>query len=203
MTAERAQAAGRLLWERGWIAVDHETEEGLIRNFIQTDWAGDDIFKGALGRAVLCQSPLLRAVLLHEIENLGRLIKPEWALLIDDLKESVPADLEWELLVTSPGPTSSATTEPVNPRSTAGQDFRNNGEGAFAEFDRRTAEDRQAREIEGALDRRLGPYHRPAKYRVVCEFEDCAIEFLAKDPRTRYCSDKHRQAAHRQRRAQQ
>ena len=185
MTIQRAQAAGRLLCEREWIAVDHDTEEGLIRNFIQTDWAGDDIFKGALGRATLCQSPLLRTILLHEIENLGRAMKPECVLLVADLRESIPLDLEWELLLTSPGPSSTATTEPVNRRSTAGQDFRNNVADAFA------GGVPVGSVKPGALADKRPP--RP----VICAH--CGEEFGAKDPRKKYCCDAHRQAAHRER----
>jgi hypothetical protein len=56
MTAARVKAAATLLVDRGWIVVDHDTEEGLIRSYIRDDWAGDNIFKGALGRAVQAQS---------------------------------------------------------------------------------------------------------------------------------------------------
>jgi hypothetical protein len=91
MTAERVKAAGKLLVDTGWIAVDHDTEEGLLRNYIRDDWAGDRIFKGALSRALLVQSVHLRAVLLAEIRLLKcerPIIKEDQLTLIADLEES-------------------------------------------------------------------------------------------------------------------
>jgi hypothetical protein len=119
MTVARVQAAAKLLVDRGRIVVDHDTEEGLIRNYIRDDWAGDNIFKGALGRALLCQSPQLRAVLLNEIHNLGRELKPDWLLLIDDLEASVPVEFNLGFEPATAAPTSTATTQAFKRRRNA------------------------------------------------------------------------------------
>jgi hypothetical protein len=189
MAVERVRAAARLLTERGWIAADGDTEEGLIRNYIRDDWAGDKIFIGALGRTLLCQSALLRAVLLHEIENLGRAIKPDFReqvdSLITDLRESIPPDLDVEVLPTSPVPTSSATTLAIDRRSIGDHDFRNNGADAFAE----------GIPVGSVKPGTLADTREP--HTAICGY--CGAEFEAKDPRTKYCSDAHRQAEYRER----
>jgi hypothetical protein len=185
MTVERVQAAARQLVEGGVIVPDHDTEEGLIRNYIRDDWAGDNIFKGALGRAVLCQSALLRAVLLHEIENLGREMKPEWLLLVADLRDSIPPDLDWELLLTSPAPSSTATTQAFKRRSDAVPEIRNNGDGPFAGS------------VPVGSVRLSTPVGKREARVAFCP--QCGAEFEAKDPRAKYCSDACRQAAYRER----
>jgi hypothetical protein len=142
MTTERVWSAARRLVEHGWIVVDHDTEEGLIRNYIRDDWAGDNIFKGALGRAVLCQSTRLRAILLHEIENLGRELKPEWGELLGALEESIPSGFDrGSVCAPTAAPSSTATTQPFR-RGSDGVPtaFPSDGE-SFAEFDRRAADD--------------------------------------------------------------
>ena len=71
------------------IVPDHDTEEGLIRNYIRDDWAGDNIFKGALNRAVLAQSSLIRRCLFEEIQSLDRTFNDREQQLIQELAESL------------------------------------------------------------------------------------------------------------------
>jgi hypothetical protein len=97
MTKERVAAAAKMLVDRGWIAVDHDTEEGLLRNYMRDDWAGKLIFKGALARALLVQSMPLRAVLLSEIRELKcerPIVEDDQLSLIADLEQSVPPDFD-------------------------------------------------------------------------------------------------------------
>jgi hypothetical protein len=126
MTTQRASTAAKELRETGWIAVDHDTEEGLIRHYIRDDWAGDNIFKGALGRALLCQSTQLRAILLTELRWLKSerpVIKDDQLTLIEELEQSIPNDFDTDAVVeselASPAPSSTATTKPFKRRSNA------------------------------------------------------------------------------------
>lgn len=120
MTEARAKAAAKELTITGWIVVDHDTEEGMLRTYISDDWAGDNIFKGALGRALLCQSPCLRAALLYEIRNLGRDFKDDQLELIDELESSIPAGFDFSSVgPPTPSPTSTATTQPFERGSDA------------------------------------------------------------------------------------
>jgi hypothetical protein len=126
MTQERVAAAARLLVERGWIAVDHDTEEGLIRNYIRDDWAGDLIFKGALARALLVQSVRLRATLLSEIRELKcerPIVKDDQLTLIADLEESIPPGFDVESVVAfgppSPAPPPKPSPQPFDRPSNA------------------------------------------------------------------------------------
>jgi hypothetical protein len=120
MTVERVSAAAKLLTDRGVIVVDHDTEEGLLRSYIRDDWAGDNIFKGALGRATQAQSPRLRATLLYEIRNLGRQLKDEWLPLLDALEKSIPAGFDFGSVVPpTPAPSSAATTQAFKRRPNA------------------------------------------------------------------------------------
>jgi hypothetical protein len=143
MTVERVKAAAKVLAGHGWIVVDHHTEEGLIRTYIRDDWAGDNIFKGALGRATQAQSPRLRATLLYEIRNLGRQLKPEWLPLLDALEKSIPAGFDFGSVVpATPPPSSTATTQAFKRRQNAvGTPLSGDGE-SFAEGDRRMAQER-------------------------------------------------------------
>ena len=114
---ERLKATAKELVDTGWIAVDHDAEEGLIRTYIRDDWAGDNIFKGAVGRALLCQSPLLRATLLPEIRQLSRECKPEQLELIDALESSIPSGFDFSLIgppspFPSPAPSPDAFKRP-------------------------------------------------------------------------------------------
>ena len=139
MTVERVTAAAKLLSERDWIVVDHDTEEGLIRNYIRDDWAGDNIFKGALGRAVQAQSPRLRAVLQYEIRNLGRELKPEWLDLLGALESSIPPNFDYSSVPpTTPSPSSTATTQPFKRRQNAVQTPLEPFGGSFAEYRERS-----------------------------------------------------------------
>jgi hypothetical protein len=115
MTKERVAAAAKLLVDTGWIAVDHDTEEGLLRNYIRDDWAGDLIFKGALARALLVQSMPLRAVLLSEIRELKcdrPIFKDDQLSLIADLEQSVPPDFDLESVVGFLPPSPSPSPKP-------------------------------------------------------------------------------------------
>ncbi len=119
MTADRVKAAATLLVDTGWIVVDHDTEEGLLRNYIRDDWAGDLIFKGALSRAALIQSVRLRAVRLAEIQWLKcerPIFKDDQLSLIADLEDSIPPDFDVDavvaLLPPSPGPSSKPSPKP-------------------------------------------------------------------------------------------
>ena len=151
MTTQRVQAAAKELVERRWIAVDHDSEEGLIRNYIRDDWAGDNIFKGAIGRALLCQSTRLRAILLSELYWLKTerpIIKDDQLTLIAELEQTLPADLDLESVVeselASPAPSSTATTQAFRRRSNAvptpfdpGSETDPDDGDSYREFDRR------------------------------------------------------------------
>lgn len=89
MTVERVRVAAKALTDIGVIVVDHDTEEGLIRHYLRDDDQGDNIFKGALNRAVQAQSPLLRRILLDDIDNLGRKCGPREQQLIKGLRDSL------------------------------------------------------------------------------------------------------------------
>jgi hypothetical protein len=151
MTKDRAQAAAKELVDSGWIAVDHDSEEGLIRNYIRDDWAGDNIFKGAIGRALLCQSTRLRAILLSELHWLKAerpIIKDDQLTLIAELEQTLPADFDLESVVeselASPAPSSTATTQAFERRQNAVRTpFEHESEtdsddgDSYREFDRR------------------------------------------------------------------
>ena len=154
MTVERVQAAAKLLVECGRVVVDHDTEEGLIRTYIADDWAGDNIFKGALGRTLLCQSPRLRAILLYEIRNLGRELKDDWLPLLDALEKSIPAGFDFSSVVpATPSPSSIATTQAFKRRPNAVPTPLADESESFAEFDRRAYEDAIVRNVHDGYDR--------------------------------------------------
>jgi hypothetical protein len=148
MTEERVKAAARELANGGWIAVDFDTLEGLLRNFIRDDWAGDLIFKGALKRCLLVQSVRLRAVLLAELRELKcerPIVKDDQLSLIDDLESSIPPGVDVESVVgfvaASASPSSSASTKPFARRSNADGtpfDRRSEAGGQQTELDRRS-----------------------------------------------------------------
>jgi hypothetical protein len=126
MTEERVKAAARQLADGGWIAADFDTLEGLLRNFIRDDWAGDLVFKGALKRCLLVQSVRLRAVLLAELRELKcdrPIVKDDQLSLIDDLQSSIPPGFDVESVVAfvpaSASPSSSASTQPFERRPNA------------------------------------------------------------------------------------
>jgi hypothetical protein len=108
MTIERITAAADALANAGWITVDHDTEEGFIRRYIADDEAGDNIFKGALSRALLAQSPVLRAALLEEILKLPRVFSEREQQLVDELANSLPDE---QLVAPAPVPSSTASTQ--------------------------------------------------------------------------------------------
>jgi hypothetical protein len=116
MTEGRAKAAARMLIDTGWIVVDFATDEGLLRNYIRDDWAGDLIFRGALRRCLLVQSVRLRAVLLSDVRELKcerPIVKDDQLTLIADLEEAVPPHVDIEAVVgslpPSPGPSPKPT----------------------------------------------------------------------------------------------
>jgi hypothetical protein len=126
MTEARVKAAARQLADTGWIAVDFHTEEGLLRNHIRDDWAGDLIFKGALARALLVQSARLRAILLTEVQWLKSerpIVKDDQLTLIADLEESVALDSHCESVVgfepPSPAPIPKPSPKPFERPSNA------------------------------------------------------------------------------------
>jgi hypothetical protein len=128
MTTDRVRAAAEALVDTGWIAVDRDTEEGLIRNYIRDDWAGDLIFKGALKRCLLVQSVSLRAILLAEIRELKcdrPIFKDDQLSLIADLEESIPPGFDVETAVAfgppSPRPSPKPSPQPFDRPSNADQ----------------------------------------------------------------------------------
>jgi len=125
MTVDRVRAAAKVLVEAGWIVVDHDSEEGLLCNYIRDDWAGDNIFKGAIGRALLVQSMRLRAILLNDIRWLKcerPVVKDDQLTLIAALEQSIPPDFDLESVVgfglptppPSPKPSPQAFERPLN-----------------------------------------------------------------------------------------
>lgn len=152
MTVERVKAAATELRETSWIAVDHDTEEGLIRNYIRDDWAGDLIFKGALARALLVQSMRLRATLLSEVRILKcerPIVKDDQLTLIDALEQSIPPEVDLESLVASsppsPAPSPKPSPQPFErPSNAVGTPFERRSENdgydldGYREFDRRS-----------------------------------------------------------------
>jgi hypothetical protein len=137
MTEARVKAAARLLIDTGWIAVDFDTDEGLLRNYIRDDWAGDLIFKGALTRALLVQSVRLRAVLLSEVRELKcdrPIVKDDQLTLIDELESSIPPGFDVESVVgfvpASPPPSPKPSPQPFERRSDEVD--------SYHEFDRRS-----------------------------------------------------------------
>lgn len=58
--------------------------------------------------------------------------------------------------------------------------------------------DAEAKELQAESARPLSRYERVAKYHVTCEYEPCGLEFMASHPHKKFCSDKHRQAHHRE-----
>jgi hypothetical protein len=126
MTEPRVKAAARLLVDTGWIAVDFDTDEGLIRNYIRDDWAGDLIFKGALKRCLLVQSVRLRAILLVEVTELKcerPIFKDDQLSLIADLESLIPQGFDVESVVAfvpaSPAPSPKPSPKPFERRSNA------------------------------------------------------------------------------------
>lgn len=113
MTIDRVKAAASTLLDSGWVAMDHDTEEGIIVNYIRDDEAGENIFKGAINRAIQVQSSVLRRRLLEEILKLDREFKERAQSLIDKLAESLDADTSTDPHGTapSPPPSSTATTQ--------------------------------------------------------------------------------------------
>jgi hypothetical protein len=67
---ERIQAAGRILEEREFIAVDSDTGEGLLVSYIDDDDAHGNVFIGALRAATNTQSATLRYKLFTIIQEL-------------------------------------------------------------------------------------------------------------------------------------
>jgi hypothetical protein len=110
MTVERVQAAARMLDDRNFIVVDHDTEEGLIRTYIRDHRAGGNILKHSLSCAAQAQSPLLREVLLGEIkENLHR----EFTDTEDKLVTQLEATLSnYVSSATATSPSTATTTPP-------------------------------------------------------------------------------------------
>lgn len=115
MTVERVKTAAKQLVERGWIIVDHDTEEGLLRSYIRDDQAGDNIFKGQLNCALQAQSPMIRAALLREIRQLDRQFKDRELELIDTLEASIPSAINPVAgTATTPSPSTATTTQPFD-----------------------------------------------------------------------------------------
>jgi hypothetical protein len=115
MSESRVKAAARELTDTGWIAVDFDTDEGLIRNYIRDDWAGDLIFKGALRRCLLVQSLPLRGIVLSEIRELKcdrPTVKDDQLSLIADLEQSIPPNFDLESVVNSLPPSPSPSRKP-------------------------------------------------------------------------------------------
>jgi hypothetical protein len=111
-SVERITAAAKALFEGGWIAVDHDTEEGAIRRYIGDQIsAGSNVFYSALGRTLLVQSSVLRRTLLDEIRKLDRVFTEREQTLIDKLARSCGA-----ATATS---SSIATEQPSDPRLNA------------------------------------------------------------------------------------
>lgn len=93
MTVERVTAAARMLDDRKFIVVDHDTEEGVIRSYIRDDAPCEKVLLGALRCAAQAQSPLLRLVLLNEARQLdrtlGRTLSDRAAELITELEDTL------------------------------------------------------------------------------------------------------------------
>jgi hypothetical protein len=68
---ERIEAAAKLLTETGWIAVDNDTDECLLRRHISTDTVRKPyMFVAAIRAARLAESPVLRAVVWAAIQRM-------------------------------------------------------------------------------------------------------------------------------------
>lgn len=113
MTAERIIAAGRELANERMIFSDSDTEEVLIRTYIRHDIIGQGtpkVLKGALSSALRVQSKYLRQALLHEIQNLGRILPDDQRALVDELEASVQCSPKREQQHLPP--TTATTTQP-------------------------------------------------------------------------------------------
>jgi hypothetical protein len=126
MTVARVEAAATELATGGWVALDLNTLEGLLRNSIRDDSAGDLVFKGALKRCLLVQSVRLRAVLLAELRELKcerPIVRDDQLSLITDLESSIPPGVDVESVVgfvpASAPPSSSASPQPFARRPNA------------------------------------------------------------------------------------
>ncbi len=136
LTAERVTAAAKVLEHADWIVLDYRTEEGLIRRYIADDEAGDNIFKGALNRALLAQSGALRATLLDEILKLDRPFGQREQELIDELAAGLPMS---KFSVEAPAPSSTATTQAFEYRSkTVGMPFEDPSDAVRTPSERRS-----------------------------------------------------------------
>jgi hypothetical protein len=94
MTVERVKAAAKVLVDRRYIVVDHDTEEALVRSFIRHDASAvgtPKVLTGALNCALQVQSRQLRAVLLTEIRRLDREMTSDQLQRIDALEASLSA----------------------------------------------------------------------------------------------------------------
>lgn len=89
-TIEDIQTTARELDRGGWIIVDFDTEEGVIRHYLADQIsAGSNVFLHALSRACLAQSPVLRRVLLDEIDHLDRQFTDRERMQIAVLRDSL------------------------------------------------------------------------------------------------------------------
>lgn len=116
LTVEIVKEAANILVERGFLVLDHHTEEGVIRYFIRDDAPGDNIFIGALGCAIQAQSAEIRAVLLDEILGLGRILKDRERGLVAELEATLPGR---QTTVTTASPSPAPTTHRSGRRSNA------------------------------------------------------------------------------------
>ncbi|WP_280439002.1 hypothetical protein [Nocardia cyriacigeorgica] len=87
-----------LLSERGFIVVDTDTEEVLIRSFIRNDggMAHKYIFKNALTCAEAVESPLLRKALAIELYRLKRAEATRVADILAPSADGDPMPSEWD-----------------------------------------------------------------------------------------------------------
>jgi hypothetical protein len=116
MTEDRVKAAARQLVDTGWVVVDFDTLEGLLCNYLRDDWAGDNIFKGALRRCLLVQSMRLRAILLSDVRLLRcerPIVKDDQLTFIEDLESSIPPGFDVESVVAFFRPAPSPPPKPT------------------------------------------------------------------------------------------
>lgn len=80
LTVERVRAAGSILHQRGFIVVDDDTEEVLVRTYIKHDGSlrGPKTAKGVANAWADVSSDLIRTVIAHEAVKI-RDANPDWS----------------------------------------------------------------------------------------------------------------------------
>lgn len=228
-TPETLRADIAVLAERCFVVVDEDTEELLVRTLMKNDTLWNKSPKTQLGVLRHClqiTSPLIRSALADEVERcLSMFVSTESADVkvqareaVTELREvCIDTCIEVCIEANSRQQTADRKQQTPDPRPQTAdlkpfQDVAL-GRGSGGTKKNCTDSDDAASAVKDAQAALRAAYpdqfgeeprnaasldRRQTLHRVTCEF--CGREFDAKDPRTKFCNDAHKQAEYRRRR---